>query len=145
MLNTKYPEIVKLNSYLNGFTEHKQPVVYTIARDARFKRDRNGSGLGPGQYRLETDYPENENDQIGTQHRTGSRVPPKYSIPTDARVGRDGSLKGIALTCNCTAPGQYELHKMGTRSTEKGFAKYTIPAAKESAEALRERKKTSAV
>lgn len=150
MLNYKYPSTEKLGSYLNNFSEHKRFIAHSIGRDDRFRGNRNANLPGPGAYRVERDYPENEDDDIGSHCRTGVHVPPKYSIPTESRTAPDGAMKGISPSPfkalpDSTGPGQYPLIRLGVQSHEKEFVTYTIPKAIESQEALRARKRTSDV
>mmetsp|Transcript_119934 Transcript_119934/g.334579 ORF Transcript_119934/g.334579 Transcript_119934/m.334579 type:complete len:225 (-) Transcript_119934:204-878(-) len=145
MLSSKYPDVTSFNSYLNSFSEHKSGLAYSIGHDSRFKFSRSTSCPGPGHYRVDRDYPQNELDDVRAHGRTGFRVPPKYSIPSDSRLAPDGVLKGISLRVSPLGPGQYQMHKLNTRSHEKSFPAYTIPSAKETAEAVRDRKKASDV
>eukprot|EP00931_Biecheleriopsis_adriatica_P073190 TRINITY_DN47529_c0_g1_i1.p1 TRINITY_DN47529_c0_g1~~TRINITY_DN47529_c0_g1_i1.p1 ORF type:complete len:229 (-),score=34.31 TRINITY_DN47529_c0_g1_i1:26-712(-) len=148
MLNSKYPDPTELNTWLNNFSEHKRFIAHSIGRDSRWKPPRNAKLPGPGAYKTDRDYPEHERHDMGTH--AYSRVPPKYSIPTESRTAPDGTMKGISLSPNkaiqkSLGPGQYPLHRIGTKSAEKEFITLTFPKAKETAEALRERKKTSDV
>jgi len=150
MLNSKTPDNDNVNLWLNNFSDHKRFIAYSIGNDSRWKPPRNASYPGPGRYRVDRDYPENEESEVGTHFRTGVRVPPKYSIPTDSRVAPDGTMKGLSKNPNkevtdSTGPGQYPLSRLGVESRQKEFHTYTIPTAKETAEALRERKKRSDV
>lgn len=146
MLHSKHPGPLELNQYLNRFSGHRRSTAATIGRDSRFK-SRTFHVPGPGTYRAERDYPEREEDDIGTCFRTGIQAPPKYSIPTEARIAPDGSLKGMSPGpgCNPLGPGQYPLYRLGMCSKEVDPPSFTIPRAKETAEALRERKKRSDV
>lgn len=145
MLSAKYPEVIGMNKYLNNFSEHKGQTAYSIGRDSRFKMSKSASCPGPGHYRVERDYPENELDDVGSHGRTGFRVSPKYSIPSDPRLSPEGVVKGLQTRSSALGPGQYSSHRLNLLSKEKSFAAYTIPSAKETAEAVRERKKASEV
>mmetsp|Transcript_35533 Transcript_35533/g.101505 ORF Transcript_35533/g.101505 Transcript_35533/m.101505 type:complete len:225 (-) Transcript_35533:49-723(-) len=145
MLSSKYPDNNNLSKYLNNFSEHKGGSAYSIGRDSRFRLARSTSCPGPGHYRVDRDYPENEDYEIGTRARTGVRVPPKYTIPCESRFSPDGALKGLALKTSPLGPGQYPLCKPNLRSQEQSPASFTFPCAKETAEAVRERKRASDV
>mmetsp|Transcript_2999 Transcript_2999/g.8084 ORF Transcript_2999/g.8084 Transcript_2999/m.8084 type:complete len:223 (-) Transcript_2999:239-907(-) len=145
MLSAKYPEVTGLNRYLNNFSEHKGPQQYSIGKDDRFKLSKSASCPGPGHYRCERDYPVNELDDMGSFSHTGCRVSPKYTMPVDSRMTPQGIVKGLHMRRNHLGPGQYSSHRLSTLSSEKSFPSYTMPSAKETAEAVRDRKKASDV
>lgn len=107
---------------------------------------KSNSEPGPGYYRVDRDYPENDKEEYSTKFKTGMRSPPRYSMPTENRAMPDGTLKGIVSPKgNPLGPGHYEMVKMHTRSRETRMADFTIPKAKFTAEAIREKKKASNV
>eukprot|EP00930_Biecheleria_cincta_P033944 TRINITY_DN23490_c0_g1_i1.p1 TRINITY_DN23490_c0_g1~~TRINITY_DN23490_c0_g1_i1.p1 ORF type:complete len:231 (+),score=32.32 TRINITY_DN23490_c0_g1_i1:124-816(+) len=150
MLHHKVPEVTKVNEWLANYSDHKRFIAYTIGNDSRFKPPRNAAIPGPGAYKVDRDLPEHEEHDMGTHFRTGTRVQPKYSFPTDSRVAPDGTMKGLSLNPNKEiidqlGPGQYPLTRLGVTTQQKEFVAYTIDKAKETAEALRDRKKRSDV
>jgi hypothetical protein len=147
MLSAKKPDVLKMGEYLAHFSSWKKPHIATMnlaeeTQETIRERKKTSGVPGPGAYRVNRDYPMNDLDDMPTHMYTGVRVNPKYSIPHDARMNQDGTLKGIARKeCHSLGPGQYEMHRMGTRSREKSFTTHAIPKSKETQEALRERKR----
>lgn len=128
---------------MNNFTAHKKTPTTTIDRAVRWRMPRSASCPGPGHYRVDRDLPENDYHEFGTHALTGTKVPPKYTIPTDSRISPDGVVKGLAQSpkANRLGPGHYEPDKLCIHSRQKQSAAYSIPKTLETAEALRERKK----
>jgi len=146
MLGTKYPEVIGLNRYFDSFSERRVPLAYSVGRDSRFKLGKSASCPGPGHYRVEREHPFNELDDFGSVSHTGSRAAPKYTMPVEPRMNTEGALKGIVqYRGSSVGPGHYSSHRLSIRSQEKSFPAYTIPSAKETAEAVRNRKKASDV
>jgi len=138
-----------MGEYLSHFSSWKRANIATIGQaeetqESIRERKKTGGVPGPGAYRVNRDYPMNDLDDMSTHFYTGVRVNPKYSIPHEARMNSDGTLKGIAKKeCHTLGPGQYEMHKMGTNSKEKSFTTHAIPKSKETQEAIRERKRNN--
>mmetsp|Transcript_91810 Transcript_91810/g.286192 ORF Transcript_91810/g.286192 Transcript_91810/m.286192 type:complete len:227 (-) Transcript_91810:81-761(-) len=145
MLGAKYPEVTHMSRYLNNFSEHKGPLAYSIGQDSRFKLSKSASCPGPGHYRVDREHPENEFDDVGSFSRTGCRTSPKYSMPAEARLSPEGIVKSLQLRTTSLGPGQYPAYRLNTRSSEKSFPAYSFPSAKETAEAVRSRKRASDV
>mmetsp|Transcript_3896 Transcript_3896/g.9073 ORF Transcript_3896/g.9073 Transcript_3896/m.9073 type:complete len:219 (-) Transcript_3896:59-715(-) len=142
MLEHRLPDVLELSAYINRFSEHRSMAAYTIGNDSRFRLPRSASLPGPGAYRVDRDFPEGDKDEVRAQ-----RLTPSYTIPEETRVTPNGIMKGM-YTGLCTSdlgPGEYPLSRLGLRSKEKEFVTHTIPRSKESAEALRERKKKADV
>lgn len=147
MLESKYPTQLEYGKYLNNFTHHKSQPSLSMTRDSRFKLPRNASEPGPGHYRVDRDFLENELTEFSPKCSTNMTVQPSYSMGHDERCTADGTLKGLLRPNAITlGPGEYNQHKkMNVISQQKNVGRWTIPKAKESAEALRERKKKSDV
>jgi len=101
--------------------------------------------LGPGQYRVCRDFPENHLHETPCNFSTKCVVPaPKYTFNMDERVAKDGCLKGISNFYGkrnpLMGPGYYNTPELGSRVNKRVSTKYTIPKAKETQEAVRERK-----
>lgn len=149
MLNYKTPECQKVGTWLNNFSEHKRFVSHKIGNDTRWKAPLNAKLPGPGAYKVDRDLPEHPEHDMGT--RAFSVGSPSFSMPRETRVAPDGAMKGISLTpsrsqmCECASPGQYPVPRFGLRSKEKEFTTLYFPCAKESQEALRERKRKNDV
>mmetsp|Transcript_46665 Transcript_46665/g.117393 ORF Transcript_46665/g.117393 Transcript_46665/m.117393 type:complete len:220 (+) Transcript_46665:28-687(+) len=144
MLGSRTPAVTELNVYLDSFTQHKRTTNTTIGNDTRFRLGKSASCPGPGYYRVDRDLPENPLREYGVHNVSGVHVPPKYSMPTDSRLSPDGVLKGLTQPkANRLGPGQYEVTALGVRSSQKQGVVHRFPMAKETAEALRDRKKTS--
>eukprot|EP00928_Gymnodinium_smaydae_P075054 TRINITY_DN5806_c0_g1_i1.p1 TRINITY_DN5806_c0_g1~~TRINITY_DN5806_c0_g1_i1.p1 ORF type:complete len:237 (+),score=32.17 TRINITY_DN5806_c0_g1_i1:139-849(+) len=146
MLSSKHPDPLEMDRYLGHFSEHRRSVHYSIGQGPRFRMPRNASFPGPGHYKTDRDWPENEEEECSTRFVTRVKVAPKFSIPTDERSMPDGTLKGIwTPKTNELGPGQYNQHLKFVRSKEKSLPVFTIPRSKETAEALRERKQKADV
>lgn len=148
MLHYRIPDNLEVDRWLGQFSQHRRHQGYSIGQSGRFNgRSFSAAGaLGPGQYRTTRDWPENDNDEMGTQAFTGSKPAPKYSFNTDSRVAPlDGVLKGLSQTMNkkpnMLGPGQYNAIRVGSKYYKAVPPSYSIPAAKESADAVRERKR----
>merc|ERR1719148_391883 len=133
---------------MEKFSDKKSLPVYTIGQAERFNMKRNLSGggtLGPGQYRVDRDFPENELHEIGVAFNTKCTVPaPKYTFNVDERIARDGCLKGISQFYQKKplplGPGHYPVPPLETNVYKRVSTKYTIPKAVETQEAIRARK-----
>lgn len=146
MLACRNPDNLTINTYLGNFSEHKRAQSYSIGTGERWSVSRSASLPGPGTYRHDSDRPLNETDEIGTMHKTGVRQPPRYSVPEDPRMTPEGVIKGLRQgPRHDLGPGQYNMIKMNVRSAEKSLPPLTIPKAKETAEAVRDRKKKTDV
>ncbi|CAK9019142.1 Hypothetical protein SCF082_LOCUS14392 [Durusdinium trenchii] len=145
MLNSKHPEFAHLGKWLNNFSEHKRPITHKIGNDSRWKSPQNAYIPGPGAYKVDRDHPEHPDHDMGTT--VFSIVNPSFSIPRESRVAPDGAMKGISLgrPQDAAVVGQYAVPRLGVTSNQKEFATFYFTSAKESQEALRERKKTSDV
>eukprot|EP00933_Yihiella_yeosuensis_P079357 TRINITY_DN9187_c0_g1_i1.p1 TRINITY_DN9187_c0_g1~~TRINITY_DN9187_c0_g1_i1.p1 ORF type:complete len:229 (-),score=41.11 TRINITY_DN9187_c0_g1_i1:402-1088(-) len=148
MLLSKYPTQEGVGKYLNNFSEHKRFLSYSVGRGPRFTRPVNALNPGPGHYKVDRDYPEHEEHDMGTTYFT--RVAPKFSIPTESRTAPDGTMKGMSLSPNkeipdSLGPGQYPMYRLGVKSEQKEFVTLTFPKSLETQEALRDRKKKSNV
>ena len=145
MLNFKHPEYENLGKWLNNFSEHKRPIAHRIGNDTRWKRPQNAFIPGPGAYKVDRDHPEHPDHDMGTN--AFSVVNPSFSIPRESRIAPDGAMKGISLgrPQEDAVVGQYSVPRLGLISNQKEFATFYFTSAKESQEALRERKKTSDV
>mmetsp|Transcript_62913 Transcript_62913/g.147615 ORF Transcript_62913/g.147615 Transcript_62913/m.147615 type:complete len:223 (+) Transcript_62913:53-721(+) len=149
MLNYKNPDCDQVGKWLNNFSEHKRFVSHKIGNDTRWKPPQNAKLPGPGAYKVDRDHPEHPDHDMATSAFT--MTPPSYSMPRETRVAPDGAMKGISLTpsrsmmMESACPGQYALPRFGLKSSEKEFTTLYFPSAKESQEALRERKRKSDV
>jgi len=142
MLASKYPDVCQLNAYISKSGNHKSNACYSIGNDGRFKMAKSNSVPGPGHYRTVKDFPDHELHDVGTKFSTTVKVQPCYEFPRDSRVSPEGVLKGIARPKgNPGGPGQHEMIKMNVQSKQKRFSTNLFPKAKESQEALRERKR----
>jgi len=149
MLHYRHPDHLQMGPYLEQFSQHKRAHAYTIGEQPRFGTKKHWSAsasVGPGQYRVDRDWPLNDRDECGSNSRAGCIPTPKYTFTTDDRVHPgDGSLKGISpfegKTPNLLGPGQYSVSQMGSRTNKSAEPRYSIPSCKETAEALRERKR----
>jgi hypothetical protein len=151
MLASKTPDPLHYGKYLENFTNHKRQPAHAIGNAPRFQAARSASdpGLGPGHFRVDRDFVENDLMELSPHCKTGVRVPPKYSIGHESRETKDGTLKGLAqglgVSADGPAPGQYEMVRMNIVSGQKRFITHTVPKTKETAEALRQRKQKSDV
>jgi len=133
---------------LEKFSDKRKMPVYTIGNAERFNMRRSlsaGGSLGPGQYRVDRDFPEDEVGEIGTTFNTKCTQPaPKYTFNVDERIAQDGCLKGISQFYQKKpmplGPGQYPMPVLESRTNRRVSIKYTLPKAKETQEAIRERK-----
>lgn len=145
MLNSRNPDHLTVDKYLGNFSEHRRALSYSIGQGSRWRLDRSASVPGPGHYRHDRDFPQNDGE-VGTMYKTGVRTTPKYSVPEDPRVTKEGVIKGLRNpSSNRLGPGHYEQVRMNVRSAEKALPMLRFPQAIESAEALRERKKKNTV
>lgn len=155
MLHYRHPDVLQLGRYDEQFSHHKGFTTHSIPQAERWPIRRSQSAaaaVGPGQYRTDIfcyGGPENEARTVNCAVRSGCVPTPKYSFPTTDRAGLDGSLKGISpfegKWCNPLSPGQYPVKAMGDRIFKACEPRYSIPTSKETAEALRERKRRGAV
>lgn len=150
MLNSRIPEVTKVGKYLENFSDKKSQPSFTIGNAERFgstgvKRSHSlpGAGkLGPGQYRVDRDFPENELYEHPVYFNTKCVQPaPKYSFTLDERIARDGCVKGLSQFYQKTplmlGPGHYGVPAQPYRKKQ---TVHFIPKAKETQEAIRERK-----
>jgi hypothetical protein len=149
MLNSRIPEVTKVGKYIEKFSDKRTQPAYTIGNAERFgstlKRSHSlpGAGkLGPGQYRVDRDFPENELYEHPVYFNTKCVQPaPKYSFTLDERIARDGCVKGLSQFYQKTplmlGPGHYGVPAQPYRKKQ---ITHFIPKAKETQEAIRERK-----
>lgn len=148
MLGTAKPDVLHLSQYLDKFSERRTVPTFSIPTVDRFdqKREDSGAGkLGPGEYKVCRDFPENHVHEYACHFSTKCVAPaPKYSFDMEERAAKDGGLKGISNFFGKTnpkiGPGYYNMPSMESRVNKRVSTKYSIPKAKESQEAIRERK-----
>lgn len=139
-----------MHRYMEKFSDKKSQPCFSIGQDQRFnmKRSMTGAGkLGPGAYRVDRDFPENYAYETDVTFNSKCKDPaPRYTFNVDERMARDGCLKGLSQMFgkrNPLGPGHYDAPSMESRVNKRVSVKYTIPRAKETQEAIRERKVTS--
>mmetsp|Transcript_25561 Transcript_25561/g.40962 ORF Transcript_25561/g.40962 Transcript_25561/m.40962 type:complete len:236 (+) Transcript_25561:83-790(+) len=149
MLNSRTPEVCSIGKYMESFSDKRRQPAYSIGESERFniKRSMSATGsLGPGQYRCDRDFPdEKSHGDMPTTFNTKVVQPsPKYSFFLEERIAIDGAVKGLSQFYmkkpNPLGPGQYTLPPVESRTHKRESVKYTIPKAKETQEAIREKK-----
>mmetsp|Transcript_55 Transcript_55/g.69 ORF Transcript_55/g.69 Transcript_55/m.69 type:complete len:210 (-) Transcript_55:107-736(-) len=128
----------------NQLSTHRRAPQYSFQQDSRFlTRSSSQAAPGPGYYKVDRDFVMRHEDEMTAGHITGPHgtLQKGVAFTTEARTTADGTLKGMASPDtgagrSSLGPGYYESHLV---SASKSIL-YSIPAAKESAEALRERK-----
>lgn len=140
MLHYKNPDVLHISDYDGRIAVHRRAPEFSIGKTGRFvSRSASAAGrLGPGQYRVDRDYP--SSDDMAAWSTTSAKTPLSFSFSVDGRVAPDGTLKGIARKNQTDlGPGHYE--QPAARNIKGATPSYSIPRTKESAEALRERKR----
>jgi len=148
MLSSTTPDVLHLTEYLDRFSNRRTHPTYSIPTEARFSVKRNayaGGNLGPGEYKVCRDFPENHMHETPCTFSTKCVCPaPKYTFNVDERVAKDGCLKGISALYGkrnpLMGPGYYNDPPLESRVNKRVSRKCTIPKAKETQEAIRERK-----
>lgn len=133
------PDILHFTEYFDQFSNRRKHPSFSIPSVTRFsmKRSESGAGsLGPGQYRVCRDFPENLYREMPCNFSTKCVVPaPKYTFNVDERIAKDGCLKGISNFYGkrnpAMGPGYYNAPSLESRVNKR---------AKETQEAIRERK-----
>merc|ERR1719237_196209 len=144
MLNYRNPDVDQFGRYLENFSDKKRAPLYSIAQSGRWlKKSHSAAGtLGPGQYKVDRDFPSGP-DEMGVSMRTGTQRVVKYTFSCEDRTDGNGTLKGISFVRGVTrmGPGQYPGVEERWRSFRKEAPRYSMPSAPEPQEAVRDRKK----
>mmetsp|Transcript_43208 Transcript_43208/g.99617 ORF Transcript_43208/g.99617 Transcript_43208/m.99617 type:complete len:212 (-) Transcript_43208:195-830(-) len=140
MLNTT----LDAENFGNHLSTHRRSPQYSIGQESRFlQKSRSLTVPGPGHYKVDRDFVIWHEDEMVARNLTGPHGAMQVGtvFPTEPRTTSDGTLKGMAAGlgskgCGARGPGYYDSHLVQASKT----IVYSIPAAKESQEALRERK-----
>lgn len=165
MLNYRNPDHLHMGAYLEQFSQHRRSPLHAIGREPlgareKLRRSQSATGaLGPGAHRYPTDFGspvwdvQNAKDELDAHVQAGHRTVERHAFAMDKRLDKHGMLKGISpeyqKKTNPLGPGQYRLHPVGDHHSTLGDSRkscepaYTIYKAKETAEALRQRKMTA--
>mmetsp|Transcript_68631 Transcript_68631/g.128021 ORF Transcript_68631/g.128021 Transcript_68631/m.128021 type:complete len:209 (-) Transcript_68631:113-739(-) len=123
---------------------HRRSPQYSFHQDARWLQRSQSAAPGPGRYKVDRDFVIFREDEMVACYLTGphgSLTGKHASFTTESRTTADGTLKGMACPRSnavraSLGPGYYDSHLVNRSNS----LMYTIPSAKESPEALRERK-----
>mmetsp|Transcript_97707 Transcript_97707/g.203897 ORF Transcript_97707/g.203897 Transcript_97707/m.203897 type:complete len:132 (+) Transcript_97707:283-678(+) len=131
MLNYEKPTLFELGRAVEKLSTKSRQPVYHISKTDRFKSRRDGtfgSGLAPGQYKIESMWPADSTEVLATK-LTRARSAPKFSFTRDRRMDENDCLKGISAfygSPNKLGPGQYHTPQMGSRTYKHTAPSYTI-------------------
>jgi len=143
MLNYRNPDIDQLSKFLEQFSDKKRAPLYSIGQSGRWmKKSHSAAGtLGPGQYKVDRDFPTGT-DEMGVTMRTGTNRSLKYTFSCEDRRDGNGILKGMSSSGRSKmGPGRYPAVDQRWQCLRKGAPHYSMPSAPEPQEAVRDRKK----
>mmetsp|Transcript_97779 Transcript_97779/g.209770 ORF Transcript_97779/g.209770 Transcript_97779/m.209770 type:complete len:150 (+) Transcript_97779:89-538(+) len=124
------------SSLLDGFSQKRRAPLYTISKSKRFPPARSSSAaahLGPGQYRVDSDFAHDSSEHLPAGRLTRSRSSLNYTFGVEDRRAECGTLKGTSSTAgnrvpNPMSPGSYSLPL--TDSYRIRSAAYAVPRAR---------------
>ena len=105
---------------LDSMSPKRRAPVYTISKSRRFPLARATSAaqlIGPGHYRLDSDFPLGSSEQLQAGRLTRSAKGPNFGFDREERTDEYGALKGTSATAGgrvpCPmSPGSYTLPDM---------------------------------